>query len=450
MEDTLAQTETQIEQKQHLKKILGVSFGIAITIGGTIGVGILRTPGIVAAKLGSTSLIMLAWIIGGIYSLFGTLSSIELSTSIPKAGGWYVFVRRAFGSYWGFLIGWSDWIANCATLASIALAICEFAALIFPDMQPIIKVTAVILILAFASIQWIGLRSGSRTQELTSLIKALIYIAFIAACFIWGGGKAPAASNSITPSLSIYAIFAGSIIAFQSIIFAYDGWYNIIYFSEEDKDPSRNLPRSAIGGVLITIFIYLLVNAGLLYVLPLSKLASSIAPATDAAQVIFGSKGSKIITILSIIALISVLNAVLLIATRIIFGLGRDGLFTKKITTVSESGTPRRALLLTVVFILLLIASGSVEVLIAVSAFFYVANYFLGFSSLVHLRKKEPDLQRPFKTWGYPVTTLIFLVGSLLFLIGDIFGDPVNALFAFIFIVVTFPAYKLVARINKI
>ncbi len=449
MEKFTIADDTLPKEKQNLKKILGISFGIAITIGGTIGVGILRTPGIVAAKLGSPLIIMIAWIIGGIYSLFGTLSVIELGTSIPKAGGWYVFVRRAFGNYAGFIIGWSDWVANCASLASIALAIIEFTAILFPGLHSFIKEITIFLIMIFTAIQWTGLRSGSRTQELTSFTKAFIYCAFIAACFLFGSSGMHSTTGPIQLPSTISALFFGFIIALQSIIFSYDGWYNVIYFSEEDKNPDRNLPRSAIGGVLITITIYLLVNAALLFVLPLSKLASSIAPATDAAQVIFGAEGGKVITILSIAALISVLNAVLLVATRIIYGLSRDGLFTKKYSSVSNSGTPRRALLLTAAFVVLLIISGSVETLIAVSAFFYVLNYFTGFSSLIYLRKIEPELKRPFKTWGYPATTMIFLMGSFIFLIGDIFGDPLSALFALIFVAITYPAYKLVMRSSQ-
>ena len=386
---------------------------------------------------------MIAWIIGGIYSLFGTLSVIELGTSIPKAGGWYVFVRRAFGNYAGFVIGWSDWIANCASLASIALAISEFTAILFPAINFLIREITVVFILVFAAIQWIGLRSGSRAQEFTSFVKALIYFAFIAACFLFGSSKPSSATGFMQFHSTFSVLSFGFIIALQSIIFSYDGWYNVIYFSEEDKNPDKNLPRSAIGGVLITIIIYLSINAALLYVLPFSKLSASIAPATDAAQIIFGTAGSKIITVLSIVALISVLNAVLLVATRIIFGLGRDGLFTEKTSEVSHSGTPRIALIITTLFVVILIVSGSVETLIAVSAFFYVANYFMGFTSLVYLRKKEPDLKRPFKTWGYPATTFIFLTGSFIFLIGDIFGDPLNALFALIFAVISYPAYKI-------
>lgn len=434
--------------KNKLKQILGVGFGIAVTIGGTIGVGILRTPGMVAAQLGSGWLIILAWVAGGIYALLGTVSVIELGTMYPRAGGWYVFVRKAFGDYGGFIVGWSDWIATCASLASIAIAIGEFFSVLFPGLSSNIKVIALIILLLFTGIQWIGLKSGSGTQQVTSLIKAAAFIALVAACFIWGGNISASAVSTVKIPSTIGALFIALVIALQSIIFTYDGWYSAVYFTEEDKNPGKNLPRSAIGGVFATIAIYLLVNAGLLYVLPVSKLASSVAPATDAAEALFGTKGGQIITVLSIASLVSILNAVLLIATRIIFALGRDKLFTIRITEVSKGGTPRPALLVSAGLVALLIVSGTFEILIAISAFFYVVNYFAGFSSLFVLRKKEPGLERPFKAWGYPWATSVFLIGSLVFLIGDIIGDPLNALFALLFVVLTIPAFFLVKRLN--
>ena len=434
--------------KNKLKKMLGVGFGIAVTIGGTIGVGILRTPGMVAEQLGSGWLIISAWVIGGIYALLGTISVIELGTMYPKAGGWYVFVRKAFGDYGGFIIGWSDWIATCASIASIAIAIGEFFVVIFPGLSSDIKAIAIIILLLFTVIQWIGLKSSSGTQQITSLIKAIAFLALVIACFIWGGNISTNGTSAVKVPSTITALFFAFVIALQSIIFTYDGWYSAVYFTEEDKNPGKNLPRSAIGGVLATIFIYLLVNTGFLYVLPVSKLAASIAPATDTAEALFGNKGGQIITILSIASLVSILNAVLLIATRIIYGLGRDKLFTTKIASVSSGGTPRPALILSTVLVALLIASGTFEILIAISAFFYVANYFAGFSALFILRKKEPDLPRPFKAWGYPWTTLIFLIGSLVFLIGDIIGDPLNAFFALLYVIISIPAFFWIKRLN--
>lgn len=437
--------------KGSLKKILGVSFGIAVTIGGTIGVGILRTPGIVAAQFGNGWLIMLAWVLGGVYALLGTISILELGTMLPQDGGWFVFVRRAFGDYGGFIIGWSDWIGTCASVASMLIAIGEFTIILIPSWSGYIRSIAIVTLLLFFAIQWIGLKAGSRTQEITSLVKALAFIALVAACFIYGGGVSSikeASEPLKTPGTFTAFLFAG-VIALQSIIFTYDGWYNAVYFSEEDKDPGRNLPKSALGGVLITIVIYLLVNAGFLYVLPLSQLTKSIAPATDTAVALFGSMGGKIITALSIASLLSIVNAVLMVATRVIFALGRDNLFTRKVASVSDSGTPRAALLLSTVVVLLLLLSGTFTLLVAISTFFYVANYLTSFIALIVLRKKEPDLHRPFKVWGYPWTTLIFIIGSLLFLIGAVSEDPKNSIYALVVLAASYPLFKLVKRLNK-
>ncbi len=438
-------------EKGSLKKFLGVGFGVAVTIGGTIGVGILRTPGIVAAQLGNSYMIMAAWIAGGIFALLGTISIIELGTMIPKAGGWYVYVRRAFGDYGGFAIGWSDWIATSASIASIAIALGEFSTSFFSNQLINAKEVAVLSVIILTLLQWIGLKSGSRTQAITSLIKALAFLALVFACFYFGKNSVTGYSNNenFIRANSSQSLFAAFIIALQSIIFTYDGWYSAIYFTEEDKNPGKNLPRSAIGGVLITIAIYVLVNLGLLYVLPLSKLAASTAPATSAAVIIFGNNGGRIITLLSIAALISILNAVLLIATRILFGLGRDKLFSTKIISVSKGGTPRSALLICSAFVVFLIISGTLEILIAISALFYVINYLAGFSSLFYLRKKEPKLKRPYKTFGYPWTPILFLAGAVTFFIGDIFSEPMNAVFAIAYLLLSYPAFKLINKLNS-
>ena len=438
-------------QKGSLKKILGVSFGIAVTIGGTIGVGILRTPGIVAAQFGSGWLIMAAWVLGGAYALLGTISILELGTMLPQDGGWFVFVRRAFGDYGGFIIGWSDWVGTCASVASMLIAIGEFTIILIPSWAGYIKSIAIVTLLFFFAIQWIGLKASSRTQEITSLVKALAFIALVAACFIYGGGASvlkESAEPVKTPGTFTAIIFAG-VIALQSIIFTYDGWYNAVYFSEEDKDPGKNLPKSALGGVFITIAIYLLVNAGFLYVLPLSQLTKSIAPATDTAIALFGSMGGKIITALSIASLLSIVNAVLMVATRVIFALGRDNLFTRKVASVSDSGTPRAALALSTVIVLLLLLSGTFTLLVAISTFFYVANYLTSFIALIVLRKREPDLHRPFRAWGYPWTTLIFITGSLLFLIGAVSEDPRNSIYALVVLALSYPLFLLVKKLNK-
>ena len=240
------------------------------------------------------------------------------------------------------------------------------------------------------------------------------------------------------------------VIALQSVIYTYDGWYCAVYFTEEDQNPAKNLPRSALGGVLITIGVYLLVNLALLYTLPIARLASATLPAADAAQRIFGGYGSPIITALSLASLLSIINATLMIGTRVLFAMGRDALFSSRAAHVSESGTPRLAMILTCVAVVLLIATGTFTRLIAIAAFFFVAVDSAGFLALLFLRKLEPDLARPYKAWGYPWTTGIVLVGSTLFLLGNVINDAANSLYTLALIAVSYPAYMLVTRRKKL
>ena len=230
------------------------------------------------------------------------------------------------------------------------------------------------------------------------------------------------------------------------MIITYDGWYSAIYFTEEDKDPAKNLPKSAIGGVLCIIGIYLLVNLALLYTLPLSELAGSTLPAADAAQRIFGGDGGRIIIALSLLSLLSVINAVLLLASRILFAMSRDGLFFAKAAEVNPRGTPLTAMVLTTGAAMALVASGTFETLIAIAAFFFVTVYISGFLALFILRKREPDRPRPFRVWGYPWPPLIALVGSVAFLVGNVFSDPRHSAYALVFIAASYPIYLIVTR----
>jgi APA family basic amino acid/polyamine antiporter len=425
-----------------LLRILGVGFGVAVSIGGTIGVGILRTPGIVAAHLPNASLLMIVWIVGGIYALFGTLSVVELGTKYPKAGGWYVYAQNAFGNYPGFLIGCCDWIMQCAALAYLATAIGEFSLALNPAIPGGIKAIGTFTILLFAFLHWFGIRSSSRIQELTSLAKGIALISFVVACFLFTPAKI-SVPKMIVPAG--FSLFIALILALQSIIITYDGWYTAIYFTEEDKDPVSNLPKSAISAVLCTIVIYLLVNAALIYVLPMSELAGAELPAAIAAQHIFGGSGGKIITIISLVSLLSVINAVLLLTARIVYSLSRDRLFVSLFASVSKGGTPIPAMLLTTIAAIGLILSGTFERLIAIAAFFNVVVYASGFLSLFVLRKKE-GAPKTFRVWGYPWVPAIALIGSLGFLAGVVFSDRINSGFAIILMILSYPVFRLTAK----
>jgi APA family basic amino acid/polyamine antiporter len=411
-----------------LRRILGVGFGLAVTIGGTIGVGILRTPSLIAAQLPDRTSILLVWVIGGLYTLLGAVCLAELGTAVPKAGGYYVYARRALGDAVGFAVGWTDWLTYGAVLAYLSIAIGEFLIVLVPSLSGYGKAIAVVTLVGFVGLQWAGLRVSSRFQEWTTAVKCLAFLALVAACFSMAGGASPAAASS-TAALPP-ATMSGVIVALQAVVIAFGGWQGALYFAEEDRDPQANLPKAMIGGVLAVIVIYVLVNASLLAVLPIPDLARSTLAAADAARVVFGDRGGQFITVLSIVSLVPLLNAILMIGTRILFALGRDGLFWSRTATVNTGGTPGVATIVTTIVAIGLIATGTFQQLVALVSCFLAANYCICCIALVVLRKREPSLARPFRAWGYPWSAAIVVGGAVVFLIGVLIGDTVNGLIA--------------------
>jgi len=412
-----------------LLRILGVAFGLAVIVGSTLGIGILRTPGLVAAQLTSRSSILLVWLVGGLYTLLGSVCLTELGTMLPQAGGYYVYARRAFGDIVGFAVGWSDWITYCAVLGYVTIAMGEFSAVLFPSFDPSIKLIAVGVLVFFAALQWAGLRMSSLFQEATTAVKFLAFLALVAACFAHAA-TSPVPVPDRAPLLPPAAGVVGLVVALQSVVITYGGWQSALYFTEEDRDPRRNLPRSMIGGVLSVLVIYLLVNLALLSVLSVAELARSTLPAADAAKAIFGGRGAQIITLLSLVSLPPLVNAIMMIGTRILFGMGRDGLLWPGTGLVNERGTPVVATLVTTAVAVVLIWSGTFQTLVAVASFFLAANYCVSCLALVVLRRREPLRERPFRAWGYPWSVGIVLAGAAAFLIGVLLGDTRTALVA--------------------
>jgi APA family basic amino acid/polyamine antiporter len=425
----------------HLLRVLGVGFGLAVIIGNTIGAGIFRGPGTIAGQLPAPTPFLLVWLAGGVYALLGAISLAELGTMIPRSGGQYVFARYALGEYAGFVVGWSDWISSCGSTAAVSLLIGTFSGALFPVLRGKAALVAAGVAIFFALLQWRGIVWGSNTQNFTSLIKALAFIALIVAGFIFGGnGALTTTSPNTTAAVTLTAI----IVSLQAAIYTYDGWAGVIYFSEEVKHSGRDIPRSLLGGVLLITAIYLLVNVSLLYVLPMSQIAGKEFAAGEAANAIFGEHGDTIFRCLTIASMLSAINALHLMATRVVFAMSRDGLFTSKAAVVNEGGTPTVSLLLSALVALLFIVFGQrFERVINVLAFFFVAQYILSFISLFVLRRREPDKPRPYRAWGYPFTTALALLGSVLFLAGAIVTDRSNSVYALLLLAVSYPVFRL-------
>jgi APA family basic amino acid/polyamine antiporter len=425
-----------------LLRVLGVGFGMAVTIGGVIGMGILRTPGEVAAYLPERWLFIGVWIAGGLYALLGTINVAELGTMLPRSGGFYIFVRRALGPYAGFIVGWSDWLSTCGTTAIVAIVMGEYASKLFPRLAGQSVNIALAVTVGFAILQWRGVRWGSGAQQLTSLLKALAFIALIIACFILGGDVSQT-NEPLPPLPTGMALLQALILAMQGVIYTYDGWYNTIYFSEEVRRPARNIPRSMIGSMLLVTGLYLLINLALLYVLPLSEIAGENLAVGLAAQAIFGLYGGMVISLLATVSMLSTINANNMITSRILFAMSRDGLFSQRAVKINRGGTPTVTLFISTATTVLFILSGKFRNVLALLSFFFVINYTMTFISVFVLRRREPDLPRPFRAWGYPWTTLLALVGSLAFLVGALKSDTRNSVYALLLLAASYPAFLL-------
>jgi basic amino acid/polyamine antiporter, APA family len=434
--------------RTRLLPVLGVVFGLAVAIGNTIGAGIFRTPGEVAAHLPSDWLFMAAWIVGGLYALIGALQMAELATMIPQSGGQYVFSRYALGEYPGFIVGWSDWLSTCGTTAAVSIVVGEFSTVLFPALADLQMAVAVGIAIVFALAQWRGIREGSVVQNTTSALKALAFAALVVAAFAIGGDGSGRAAVDVAAPTGM-ALVAAFVVSLQAVIYTYDGWTGVIYFSEEVAAPERDIPRSLIGGVVTIIATYVLVNLAFLHVLPITTLAGEPFAGSVVARALFGPLGTPIFSALTIVSLLSAINSNHLMASRVLFAMSRDRLLSPAFTTVNKGGTPTMALLLSAVIAILFIVFGrTFSTVITVLAFFFVANYALSFVSVFVLRRREPDRRRPFRAWGYPWTTGLALAGSIAFLAGAIASDTRNSLYALVLLAASYPGFRLLKSVQ--
>jgi APA family basic amino acid/polyamine antiporter len=429
-----------------LLQVLGMWFGIAAAVGNTIAAGIVRTPGDIAQILPNPWFFLGVWVVGGLYALFGASSLAELGAAIPRSGGQYNFSRRAIGDYAGFIVGWSDWLSSCGTLAAVAIVIGEYSGKLITNLAGAEKTIAVAIIVGFGILQWRGVRWGSRAQLITAAMKTAAFVILVIACFVLGGNahRASLAAESVMkltlPSGWLLAV--ALMLGLQAVFYTIDGWDGVIYFGEEVRDPGKDVPRAIFGSVFSIMGIYLLLNAAVLYVLPMSQIAGNNFSLGTAAERIFGRYGDPIIRGIMVISLLSCINAVQLFCSRILYAMSKDGLFFRKFARVNKGGTPELALLLSTIAGVLFVL-GSFERVIAMLSFFFVANYTLSYASLFILRRKEPQMPRPYRAWGYPWTTGIALLGSILFLVGSILTDRQNAPLALGMLILSYPVYRI-------
>ncbi|GAC1492483.1 MAG: amino acid permease [Gemmatimonadaceae bacterium] len=390
-------TQPSVRQSMGLLSVLGVLFGLSVTVGNTIGSGILRTPGLVAQLLPNAWLFIGVWVFGALYAALGANALAELATMMPESGGYTVYLRRSLGPYAGFVIGWSDWLSTCSSAALAALVIGEYMTLLFGIAKGFTSALACAVIIGFAVLQWRGVRTGSLAQNLTAIAKTLAFGVLVGACFLLGRGFRGTGGGAPLPTG--FPFLVAFVLAMQAVIFTYDGYNGIVYFSGELRDPARAIPRSMFGGVLCVAVIYLLVNIGVLNVLSLPRMAGEPLVAAAAANEIFGGRGDTVIRVLTIISLLSAVNAYQLMTSRVLHRLSVFG-FLSSAGYVNKGGTPAVALFLSAAVCLTLVLTGTLEIVLPVTAFLFVAQYALIFASVFILRRREPGAPRPYRAKG--------------------------------------------------
>ena len=423
-----------------LLRILGVWFGLAVVVGGTIGAGVLRTPGPIMAHTGSAAMALVVWVVAGLFAMAAAACLAELATAVPKSGGFYVFARRALGDSFGFVAGSADWLANCAAVAYVGVSAAEYLGMLAPRLAPHQPLVASASIVLVAALQLTGMKASSRLQEATSLIKAVAFGALVIVLF----ATEPAAVPAATPDSGLRLIgLVPLALALQLAITAYDGWQSGGYFAGEDVAPGRNLPRAMIGGVAIVVLVHVLLNAAVQHVLPAARIAGSALPIAEAASELFGTRGATAVTLIAIWSPLTLMSATLLCVTRILYAMGSDGLLPAALGRADRLGTPVAGLLCSSVMSLAFVQVGGFESVATVFSVFAFTGYLSALVSLLVLRHREPGLARPFRVWGAPWTVVAVIAGYLAILGGVVAGAPRDAAIAIGALAAGYAVYRL-------
>ncbi len=434
-----------------LRRVVGVTFGIAAVVGGTIGGGILRTPGTIAGLLHDPSLILVVWLACGALVLISANSMAELAAAVPRAGGPYEYCTLAFGRFGGFAIGWSDWLTNVCALAFLSVAAAEFTETLLGLPASWTSLLAVSVLAVIALLNWFGLKLGSRVQEVLSLAKVVGLGAIIVACLVHAVGTgrheldaAPIAGPAAAAG-AVAMLFA-VVRSMQLMYETYQGWNSGVYFAEEDLDSARNVPRAMFTGIFLVIAVYVLVNLAVLAVVPMSQLATSKLAVADAAGVVFGPSAQRTVTLLALVSLLGILNINAMFTPRVLFALGRDGLSLPSAARINAHGVPGIATLVSLAISAAMAAAGTFEALFEITGTIGMLVNSAAMFAYFRLRQSHPQLARPYRAKGHPWLPAIALATTLTLLVAIGFANPLTSAAAFSLLALSYPAYRWIDR----
>ena len=439
-----------------LKRDLGAWSAMSIVVGTVIGSGIFLVPRAMILRVGTPSMVFFIWIFGGLLSLAGALSYAELAAAIPEAGGEYAYLREAYGPMWGFLYSWTQmWVAKSGSIATLATGFFYYLTTFFPSLDRVIysiplpvgphggpleirfgQLFAMALILALAWLNYYGVKLGGNVQVAVTITKVALIAFVIFAGLVFGAAHAPAAQPAAP--LTIAGFFAALVAA----LWAYDGWNNVSMVSSEVHDPQRNLPLALIGGTTAVIVIYLLTNAAYFHVLSATEVGSSTRVAAEMMRRVMGSPGAAAVSIAAMISIFAALNGSILTGARVPYAAARQGYFFAPIARVNAKyRTPGVSIWALSLWAALLVLSGRFEQLFTYVIFSSWILYAMTAAAVLVLRRKQPELARPYRTLGYPWVPIIFVLVAFTLIVSTLLDSPRESLMGIGLILLGVPFY---------
>ena len=441
-----------------LRRELGPWAAMSIVVGTVIGSGIFLVPKDMVQHVGSAGMVLAVWVAGGVLSLAGALSYAELSAALPEAGGEYVYLREAYGPLWGFIYGWTQmWVAKSGSIATLATAFFLYLGNFFPALERVFyriplpigpgggplelrygQLLAVAAILFLAGVNYLGVKLGGRVQVAVTALK----LGLIAAIVVVGLGAGPGSVANLRSGIAATGGVAGFFAALVAALWAYDGWNNVSMVSSEIRDPQRSLPRALIAGAMAVMAVYLLANLAYFYVLPAAAVAASDRVAAEMMRAVAGHYGAAAVSVAAMVSIFAALNGSILSGARVPYAMAEGGLFFRRLRRVHPAyGTPGPAILGLSGWGAVLVFSGRYEELFRYVIFASWILYGMTAAAVLVLRRKRPDLVRPYRTVGYPVLPALFVAGAASVVYYTFRNFPRESLLGLALILLGLPCY---------
>ena len=426
--------------EENPKRALPSRFVLAVTVGGVIGLGILRGPGEIAEVVTDPSLYLALWLLAGLFVLLSTAVCTELVGMTPRSGAFYSLIRRAYGPYAGFVIGWADWLTYAADLALKAIVILEFVAILLPETAPWSTPLAITVTSIFAVIQLRGIGLGALIQEFATALIGLVVVGLALVLFFVAPVTGATNLMPVKSELSDWSL------VIATIIFTYDGWLYGSYFSGEIRGGAGTVARSCIKGMVIVIVLYMLLNLALVQSVGLASLAGSDLALARALELAIHPAAGTVVVAAAILILLSHQNLEYMSGPRILQALAEDGFVARRAQKLGKGGNPVFAILITWLVSVGLILLGGFEFLLLFSVFLFVPLYLALIVGVLILRKREPDAERPYRAWGHPYSTIVCLIGWATVTLFQSYAERETALYAVAMVAVSWPVYRYLAR----